>query len=245
MSLENLDGGDLVVMPDFEAAILDGLVVFVFESMVERLGVVVEGAMVERRSLVGVGRVADDLAVVEDPRDDIRLETPLPTPVFFSSPEVTEASVGASDVVRGPKPTLFAVVEEIGRVGGLLSVLPATERVDEAEVGFGVEPILVLAPVELLCEAAGPAAGLRGAAEVESVLESTPRRAAGVLAESDMIQRWHMGNCMTMSGGAMGDARYILYETAESGNATNASLPDSLIGRHAHALQRAAATRRA
>lgn len=183
-SLLNFVGGDLVVVAILDVVVFDGLAALVRDSMVGRLAVV-EGVMVERRSLVDVGRVADGLVVVEDPRVDIRFETPFPTPVFFSSPDVTEPSAVASDVVRGPRPARFAVVDDVGRVGGLLSVLPGVGRV-EVEEDFGVEEDFALA-VELRCAAELPAAGLRGAVAVESVLGSSPRRTAGVLVGSAMI----------------------------------------------------------
>ncbi|KAL9087736.1 MAG: hypothetical protein Q9165_006503 [Trypethelium subeluteriae] len=185
-SLVSFDGGDLAVVAILEIPVFEGLAGVARDSVVGRLAVVaVEGATFERRSLVAVGRVADGLELVEDPRVDIRLETPFPIPPFFSSPEVIEASVCASDVVgRGARPTLLAVVDDVGRVGGLFNVLPVVGRVDEAGDGFEAEDGFVLVAVELLCEAELPAAGLREPAGLESGLESTLRRATGVLVES-------------------------------------------------------------
>ena len=187
VSLLSLDGGDLVVAAVREAGTFEGLATLVRDSVVDRLDEEVVGVMVDRRSLVAVGRVADGLVVVEEPKADIRFETPLPTPGFFSSPDVTEASGGASGVLRGPRPALLAVVDDTGRVGGLFSVLPGAGRVDEVEDDFGVEDGFVLAVVELLCEVELPAADLLGTEEAGSLLELRPRRTAGVLVESAIM----------------------------------------------------------
>jgi hypothetical protein len=156
--------------------------VLVLDEIAGRRGalVVLEGAIVDRRSAVELVLDGEVLVVVEDERVESLRVRPLSPGFLFSSPDVREArswscsepAVFEADAMA----VLRAVVPATGRVGGLFKLDPRVdERVEEVVAGFAVvvDGREVVVVGRLAADPTVDASGRRGAAsDREAVLDT-------------------------------------------------------------------------